>query len=62
MERKIIDYEILTGKGPSELKKLVKRSIETGWEPQGGIAVNGNGYPMQAIVKFEPEKTVEPAN
>lgn len=54
---KIIDYGVIDATNPQDLRNKVKTYLDSGWEPQGGVAVSQN--PMsgtiyaQAIVRVE---------
>jgi len=39
-----MDYIIVTGKNHDELENTVRRQIERGYEPIGGVAVNTETY------------------
>ena len=53
MDREIVKYDIVTGENSKALQKLVTNSIKEGWVPQGGIALNSSGHPMQAVVQYK---------
>ena len=53
MERDIIAYDIVTGENARDLAQRIATSMQRGWVPQGGIATNNDGYPMQAVVKYK---------
>lgn len=46
-----MDYMILTSELPSKLSDMVKKYIEAGWKPQGGIATSEIFGFAQAMVK-----------
>ena len=56
--KKIIDYTVLEGRSMPEISTLVKRNIEIGWFPTGGIAIIKEGENLrnvffQAMIKYE---------
>ena len=59
MDKKIIDYKIISSSNPRFVEKEVKRLLAEGWALQGGVSmgeVNRGGTMdgfCQALVKYE---------
>lgn len=52
-------YTIFQGNYPGELEDMVRRAMEAGWEPAGGMAAAGYGGGMtfyQAMIRPPPTK------
>ena len=49
-----MQYKIVTGSNVDNLAKNVNREIQLGWQPQGGVLINGMMY-AQAMVKKDVE-------
>lgn len=60
MERKIVDYRIVTQLFADDVDDEVHELMKDGWQPQGGVAVmvtlKGNTRFYQAMVKYEDNK------
>jgi hypothetical protein len=48
-------YEIVSSYDLQDVMEVVTLAMQNGWQPQGGIAVDGNGKILQAIV-FRPKR------
>jgi hypothetical protein len=51
--RKIVDYCILGDRYIEKLQEKIKKLIDEGWQPFGGVAVDYYCNRFQAMVKFE---------
>lgn len=56
---KIVDYQLVQEKMTGSFLAKVKRLMQEGWEPQGGVSVTSNWY-YQAMVMYEPEAPHRP--
>lgn len=50
-----MEYTIVSGSSEEEIIKMVKELIESGWETEGGIAIDPNGKFFQAMIRFDDE-------
>lgn len=51
--RKIVDYTVLRESPNHDLDEVVKKLINDGWVPHGGMSISPGGYYMQAMVKYD---------
>jgi hypothetical protein len=54
MERRIVDYKIVSHSSSEKLAEIVRAAIREGWQPMGGPAINtncGNSPLYQVLVK-----------
>ncbi|WPO36210.1 DUF1737 domain-containing protein [Flammeovirgaceae bacterium SG7u.111] len=59
MDRKVIDYKLISSSNPSYVEKEVKKHLKDGWELLGGISMGdvNRGSTVesfcQALVKYD---------
>ena len=61
MRRIVTHYKIATGDSLTTLETKVKKEIETGWQPIGGVTIIPNEIWVQALVwkRYEAPPTGE---
>jgi Domain of unknown function (DUF1737) len=47
------DYRVLVAYRREDLATEIKGLFDDGWQPQGGVAIDRNGYYCQAMVKTQ---------
>ena len=55
--QKIDDYQILSANSPDMLTRYVMEEMRHNFQPQGGVAINGGGVYLQAMVKYATTET-----
>jgi hypothetical protein len=60
-KRKVIDYCVCVSVGTDRLTTEVKKMMQDGWHPIGGIAFDvENSWCNQAMIKYEEKKNHTP--
>jgi len=59
MKTSIVDYAVASAMNPHELEKTVKKYLNEGWQPQGGLTVLIDEKHVklyyQAVVRYKQE-------